>query len=96
MDLNTLEIMKTEHKHLRLLHDNAPAHKACTVAEFLESEMVNTPQPPPPTLPRSCPCVYFLFHIWIEISFQKLRLICCLNYQYLNEYENASINGTAV
>ena len=44
MDLNTLEIMKTEHKHLRLLHDNAPAHKACTEAEFLESEMVNTPQ----------------------------------------------------
>ena len=34
MDLNTLEIMKTEHKHLSLLHDNAPAHKACTVAEF--------------------------------------------------------------
>ena len=85
MDLNTLEIMKTEHKHLRLLHDNAPAHKACTLAEFLESEMVNTPQSPPPTLPT-----------WMEISFQKLRLICCLNYQYLNEYENASINGTSV
>ena len=59
MDLNTLEIVKTEHKHLRLLHDNAPAHKACTVAEFLESEMVNTPQPPPPTLPRSCPLCLF-------------------------------------
>ena len=52
MDLNTLKIMKTEHKHLRL-------HKACNVAEFLESEMVNTPQPPPPTLPRSCPLCLF-------------------------------------
>ena len=59
MDLNTLEIMKTEHKHLRLLHDNAPAHKACNVAEFFESEMVNTPQTPPPTLPRSCPLCLF-------------------------------------
>ena len=59
MDLNTLEIMKTEHKHLRLLHYNARAHMACTVAEFLESEMVNTPQPPPPTLPRSCPLCLF-------------------------------------
>ena len=59
MDLNTLQIRKTEHKHLRLLHDNAPAHKACTVAEFLESEMVNTPQPPPLTLPRTCPLCLF-------------------------------------
>ena len=59
MDLNTLEIIKTEHKHLRLLHDNAPAHKACTVAEFLESEMVKTPKPPPPKLPRSCPLYLF-------------------------------------
>ena len=32
--------MKTELKYLRLLHENAPEHKACTVAEFLESEMV--------------------------------------------------------
>ena len=65
MDLNTLEVMYTEHKHLRLLHDNAPAHKACTVAEFLESEMVDTP----PHSPELAPCDYFLFHIWIEISF---------------------------
>ena len=96
MDFNTLEIMRTEHKHLRLPHDNAPAHKACTVAAFMESEMVNTPQPLHPHSTGLAPCVYFLCHIWIEISFQKLRQICCLNYQYLNEYENASINGTAV
>ena len=70
MDLNTLKIMKTEHKHLRLLHDNALAHKACTVAEFLESEIVNAPPPPPSThSPELAPCDYFLFPIWIEISF---------------------------
>ena len=57
-------IMKTEHKHLRLLHDNAPAHKACTVTKFFESEMVNTPQPTPPTFPRSCPlCLLSILYL---------------------------------
>ena len=27
-------------KHLRLMHDNAPAHKAHIVTEFLESEKI--------------------------------------------------------
>ena len=62
MDLNTLKLMKTEHKHLRLLHDNALAHKACIVAEFLESDIVNAP-PPPTHSPELAPFDYFLFHI---------------------------------
>ena len=63
MDLSTLEIMKTEHKHLRLLHDIAPAHKACTVAEFLESEMVNTPNPSTHT-PQVLPLVFIFYFIF--------------------------------
>ena len=47
-------------KHLRLLHDNAPAHKAHLVTEFLESEKV-TILPHPPFLPDLAPCDYFLF-----------------------------------
>ena len=34
-------------KYLRLLHDNAPAHKACIVTEFLESEKVKVLHHPP-------------------------------------------------
>ena len=36
-----------EYMYLQPLHDNAPAHKACIVTEFLESEKVNVlPRPP--------------------------------------------------
>ena len=51
---------KTGLKHLRLLHDNAPAHKAHLVIEFLESEKV-TVLPHPPFSPDLVPCDYFLF-----------------------------------
>ena len=69
MNLNTLEIMKTEHKHLRLLHDNAPVHKACTVAEFLGSEIVNTPPTPSTShTPQVLPLVFIFYFIFgIEI-----------------------------
>ena len=51
---------KTGLKHLRLLHDNAPAHKAHLVTEFLESEKV-TVLPHPPFSPDLPTCDYFLF-----------------------------------
>ena len=51
---------KTRLKYFCLLHDNAPAHKARTVTEFLESEKVNV-LPHPPFLPDLAPCEYFLF-----------------------------------
>ena len=48
---------KTGHKHLRLLHDNAPTLEAHLVAEFLESEKVNVlPHPPDLAL-----CDYYLW-----------------------------------
>ena len=49
---------KTGLKHLRLLHDNAPAHKARIVTEFLDSEKVNYP---PNTIfsPDLARCDYF-------------------------------------
>ncbi len=38
---------KTGLKYVRLLHDNAPAHKARIVTDFLESEKVTVlPHPP--------------------------------------------------
>ena len=56
--------MKTELKHLRLLHENAPGHKACTVAEIWNRRWLTHPNPPPPThSPELAPCDYFLFHI---------------------------------
>ena len=51
---------KTGLKYLRLKHDNAPAHKAGIVTEFLESEKVNV-FPHPPYLPDLAPCDYFFF-----------------------------------
>ena len=38
---------KTGLKYVRLLHDNAPAHKACIVTDFLESEKVTVLLHPP-------------------------------------------------
>ena len=47
-------------KYVRLLHDNAPAHKAAIVTDFLKSEKV-TVLPHPPYSPDLAPCDYFLF-----------------------------------
>ena len=52
-------VPKTGLKYVRLLHDNAPAHKARIVTEFLESEKV-TLLPHPPYSPDLAPCDYFL------------------------------------
>ena len=51
---------KTRLKNLHLRHDNAPAHKARIVTEFLESERVNI-LPHPPFSADLAPCDYFLF-----------------------------------
>ena len=51
---------KTGFKCLCLLHDNAPAHKARIVTEFLEPEKVNV-LPHHPLSPDLAPCEYFLF-----------------------------------
>ena len=51
---------KTGLVHLRLLHDNAPAHQAHLVTECLKSEKV-TVLPHPPFSPDLAPCDYFLF-----------------------------------
>ena len=63
-------------KYVRLLHDNAPAHKARIVTDVLESEKV-TVLLHPPYSPDLAPCDYFLFpklkisFIWKEIQFEK-------------------------
>ena len=42
----------TGFKHVRLLHDNAPAHTSAIVTAFLKKEKVTVlPHPPPPTPP---------------------------------------------
>ena len=41
-------------KHVRLLHDNAPAHTSAIVTAFLKKEKV-TVLPHPPVFPRPCP-----------------------------------------
>ena len=45
-------------KYVRLLHDNAPAHRARIVTDVLESEKV-TVLPHPPFSPDFAPCDYF-------------------------------------
>ena len=49
----------TGFKHVRLLHDNAPAHTSAIVTAFLEKEKVTV-------FPRPCP-MWFLFVSEIEI-----------------------------
>ena len=51
---------KTGLKYFRLLHDNAPAHKAHIVTEFLKSKKVNI-LTRPPFSPDLAHCNYFLF-----------------------------------
>ena len=50
----------TGFKHVRLLHDNAPAHTSAIGTAFLKKEKVTVlppaPAPPsPPVFPRPCP-----------------------------------------
>ena len=47
-------------KNIRLLHDNAPSHKAGIVTEFLQQEKV-TVLPHPPSSRDLAPCNYFCF-----------------------------------
>ena len=49
-------------KHVRLLHDNAPAHTSAIVTAFLKKEKVTVlphppPPPPPPRIPQTLPHV---------------------------------------
>ena len=46
--------------HVRLLHDNAPAHTSTIVTAFLKKEKV-TVLPHPPYSPDLAPCDFFLF-----------------------------------
>jgi transposase len=50
----------TGFKHIRLLHDNAPAHTSAIVLTFLKKEKV-TILPYPPYSPDLAPCDFFLF-----------------------------------
>ena len=50
----------TGFKHVRLLHDNAPAHTSAIVTAFLKKEKV-TVLPHPPYSPDLAPCGFFLF-----------------------------------
>ena len=51
-------------KHVRLLHDNAPAHTSAVVTAFLKKEKVTVlphTHPHPPYSPDLAPCDFFLF-----------------------------------
>ena len=50
----------TGFKHVRLLHDNAPAHTSAIVTVFLKKEKV-TVLPHPPYSPDLAPCDFILF-----------------------------------
>ena len=50
----------TGFKHVRLLHDNAPAHTSAIVTAFLKKEKV-TVLPHPPYSQDLAPCDFFLF-----------------------------------
>ena len=50
----------TGFKHVRLLHDNAPAHTSAIVTAFLKKEKV-TVLPQPPYSPDLAPCDFLLF-----------------------------------
>ena len=87
---------KTGLKHLRLLHDNASAHKAHLVTEVLESEKVTVLPHSPFSLDR-VPCDYFLFpKLKYHLSGKRYNSTNTLGsavYQFLmgvpiEEYEN--------
>ena len=50
----------TGFKHVRLLHDNAPAHTSAIVTAFFKKEKV-TVLPHPPRIPQTLPHVIFWF-----------------------------------
>ena len=88
---------KTGLKHLRLLHDNAPARKAHLVTEFMGLKKV-TVLPHPPFLPDLGPCDYFLFpKLKYHLSGKRYNSRNALGsavYQYLmgipiEEFENS-------
>ena len=71
----------TGFKHVRLLHDNAPAHTSAIVMAFLKKEKV-TVWPHPPVFPRPWP-MWFLFvseiesiPCWVEIPVPTGTWIC--------------------
>ena len=77
---------KTRLKYLRLLHDNAPAHKACIVTEFLESEKVKV-LPHPPFSFDLAPRDYFLFpilkfHLSGKRYVMKCSSVCCISFTH--------------
>ena len=83
-------------KYLRLLHDNAPAHKARIVTEFLKAENV-TVLPHPAYSPDLAPCDFLLFpKLKFHLSGTKYKSRNALGsaiYQYLmsipiQEYEH--------
>jgi histone-lysine N-methyltransferase SETMAR len=51
---------KSGMRHIKLLHDNAPAHKAAIVTDFLAGKHVTVLQHPPYS-PDLSPCDFFLF-----------------------------------
>ena len=51
----------TGFKHVRLLHDNAPAHTSAIVTAFLKKTSPPPLPPPPPYSPDLAPCDFFLF-----------------------------------
>ena len=63
---------KTGLKYVRLLHDNASAHKARIVTDILESEKV-TVLPHPPYSPDLAPCDFFLFPNIIYLEGDTIR-----------------------
>ena len=84
-------------KNIRLLHHNAPSHKAGIVTEFLQREKV-TVLPHPAYLPDLAPCNYFLFpRLKKMLACSKYSRLCslgsavfqCLNGIPQNNYENA-------
>ena len=74
----------TGFKHVRLLHDNTPAHTSAIVTAFLKKEKVTVlpHPPPPPVFPRPC-VMWFLFvseiesiPCWAEIPVPTGTWIC--------------------
>lgn len=84
-------------QNIRLLHDNAPAHKARIVTEYLQQEKV-TVLPHPPYSPDLAPCDYFLFpRLKKMLAGRKFSRRCfvgsavfqCLKGIPTKDYENA-------
>ena len=76
----------TGFKHVRLLHDNAPAHTSAIVTAFLKKEKV-TVLPHPPYSPDLAPCEFFLFPklkaFLAERKYQSRQALGSAIHQYL-------------